>query len=53
MECFSTCETCWTMYGKRFGAKFDGPVIPFGGKVSYKPITGKEDGKIHQFDERM
>ena len=32
-----------------FGVPFNGPVIPFGAKVEYHPITAKDLSRLHQF----
>ena len=34
------------------GAHFNGPIIPFGAKVRYKPITAKDGNNIHQFGKK-
>ena len=37
---------------KSCGVKCDGALIPFGAKVSYKPISSKDEAKLHQFGEK-
>ena len=36
-------------YETRHGVKFDAPLIPFGAKVSFKPISSKDEARLHQF----
>ena len=38
-----------TPYERRFGMPFNGPVIPFGAKVFYHPISAKDVSRLHQF----
>ena len=38
-----------TPYERRFGEPFNGPIIPFGAKISYKPITSSDKKRLHQF----
>jgi len=38
-----------TPYERRFGEPFNGPIIPFGAKLSYKPITSSDKKRLHQF----
>ena len=38
-----------TPYERRFGMPFDGPVIPFGAMVEYRPISAKDPSRLHQF----
>ena len=38
-----------TLYERRFGQPFKGPIIPFGSLVEYHPITAKDQSRIHQF----
>ena len=59
MECFrylqngqdllSDVKTC----ERRFGEPFRGPVIPFGAKIEYHPISTKDQSRIHQFGKRV
>ena len=42
-----------TAYEKRCGVKFDGPLIPFGAQISYKPTSSKDEAKLHPFGKRM
>ena len=37
-----------TPYERRFGMPFDGPVIPFGALVEYRPISAKDMSRLHQ-----
>ena len=41
------------MQPTRWVYQFDGLLIPFGAKVSYKPISSKDDAKPHQFGNNM
>ena len=36
-----------TPYERRFGMPFNGPVIPFGAKVEYHPISAKDLSRYH------
>ena len=38
-----------TLYERRFGMPFNGPVIPFGAMVEYHPISAKDHSGLHQF----
>ena len=40
-------------YETGFGVEFDGHVIAFGGKVSYKPVSSKDEPRLHQFGEMI
>ena len=40
-------------YEKRCDVKFDGPLIPFGATVSSKPISSKDEAKLHQFGKKV
>ena len=42
-----------TAYDKRLCVKFDGPLISFGATVSYKPISSKDEARLHQFGKKM
>ena len=42
-----------TLYGRRFGEPFEGPVIPFGAKVEYHPISAKDQSRLHQFGKQV
>ena len=37
-----------TLYEKRFGMPFNGPVILFGAMVEYHPISAKDTLRLHQ-----
>ena len=37
-----------TAYEKRGGEQYDGPLIPFGTKVSHKPVSSKDVARLHQ-----
>ena len=38
---------------RKIGVQFDGLLIPFGGNVSYKPISSKDAARLHQFGKQM
>ena len=38
---------------KRCGVKFDGLLIPCGANVSYKPISSKDEARLHQCGKPM
>ena len=38
-----------TLFERRFGQPFNGPIFPFGSLVEYHPITAKDRSRIHQF----
>ena len=42
-----------TLYERRFGQPFKGPIIPFGSLVEYHPITAKDQSRIHQFGKKV
>ena len=42
-----------TLYERRFGQPFKGPIIPFGSLVEYYPITAKDQSRIHQFGKKV
>ena len=42
-----------TPYERRFGQPFKGPIIPFGSLVEYRPITVKDQSRIHQFGKKV
>ena len=42
-----------TLYERRFGQPFKGPIIPFGPLVEYHPITAKDQSTIHQFGKKV
>ena len=37
----------------RYGARFDGPVIPCDVKINCKPLTSKYETRAHPFGEKM
>ena len=41
-----------TAYKARFGEDFDGPIIPFGCAVSYKPSRPKDIGRLAKLGEK-
>ena len=42
-----------TLYERRFGQPFKGPIIPFGSLVEYHPITTKDQSRIHQYGKKV
>ena len=42
-----------TPYERRFGMRFNGPVIPFGAMVEYHPISAKDQSRLHQFGAKV
>ena len=42
-----------TLYQRRFGMPFNGPVIPFGAMVEYHPISAKNQSRLHQFCSKV
>ena len=45
-------EKCWdgkTLYERRLGEPFKGPLIPFGPMVEYHHISSKDQSRLHQF----
>ena len=42
-----------TLYERRFGEPFKGPIIPFGSLVEYYPISAKDQSRIHQFGMKI
>ena len=38
-----------TAYEQTRGEKFDGLMIPCGAEVCYKPISSKDESRVHQF----
>ena len=42
-----------TAHHNRFKENFEGPLIPFGAEIQYKPITDKDKAKLHKFGEKV
>ena len=42
-----------TPYERRVGKPFNGPIIPFGSKVEYYPISAEDQSRIHQFGKKV
>jgi len=42
-----------TSYQLRFGAPFEGPIIPFGAHVKYKPSNPKHKARLPKFGEKV
>ena len=60
MECFSYLRNMQdllsdgkTLFERRFGQPFEGPIIPFGSLVEYYPTTAKDQPRIHQFGKKV
>ena len=60
MECYTYLRNVtdlssdWkTLYERRFGQTFKGPIIPFGSLFEYHPITSKDQSRIHQFGKKV
>ena len=60
MECYcclrnvkDLLEDVKTLYERRFGEPFKGPVIPFGAMVEYHPISAIDLSRIHQLGKKV
>ena len=60
MECYTDLRNITdslsdgkTLYERRFGQPFKGPIIPFGSLVEYHPITAKDQSRIHKFGKEV
>ena len=42
-----------TLYDRRFGQPFRGPIVPFGSPVEHYPISSKDQSRIHQFGKKV
>ena len=42
-----------TLYEKRFGQPFKGPIIPFGSFVEYYSISAKDQSRVHLFGKKV
>ena len=42
-----------TLYERRFGEPFAGPIIPSGAMVEYHPILAKDPSRLHQFGKKV
>ena len=42
-----------TLYERRFGQPFIGPIEPFGSLVEHYPIATKDHSRIHQFGQKV
>ena len=42
-----------TLYERRFGEPFEGPIIPFGAMVEYHPISSRDQSRLHQFRKKV
>ena len=40
-------------FERRFGEPFEGPVIPFGAKAEYCPISAPDQSRPHQFGKKV
>ena len=48
-----SCLMGGTLYERRFGEPFKGPIIPFGSMVEYHPISAKDLSRLHQFGTKV
>ena len=60
MECFCYLRNVQdflayvrTPYERRFGDRFEGPVISFGAMVEYHPTSAKDQSWLHQFGQKV
>ena len=60
MECYTNLRNVKdllsdgnTPYERRFGQPFEGPSVPFGSLVQYRPITAKDQSRSQQFGKRV
>ena len=60
MECYSYLRIVQhlhtdgqTPYERRFNSPLDGPIIPVGAEVKFKPISAKDQGRVHQFGTQV
>ena len=60
IECFSYLRNIQdllsdgkTPYERRLEDLFKGPIVPFGSLVEYRPITAKDQSRIHQFGKKV
>ena len=42
-----------TLYERRFGEPFEGPIILFGAMVEYYQISARDQSRLHQFDKKV
>ena len=42
-----------TLYERRFGVPFNGPVIPFRAMSEYHPVSAKDQSRRHQFGPKV
>ena len=42
-----------TLYERRFGEPFKGPIIPFGAMVGHHPVSAGDSSRIHQFGKKV
>ena len=42
-----------TSYHTRYGEDFRGPIIPFGAEIQYKPISPKDQKRVHKVGTKM
>ena len=42
-----------TSHARRFEEQLSEPIIPFGAKVGYHPISAKGQARLHQFDKKV
>ena len=42
-----------SLYERRFGMLFNGPVTPFGAMVEYHPSSSRDISRLHQFGPKV
>ena len=42
-----------TLYERRFGEQFKGPIIPIGSLVEYHPISAKDLSRLHMYGKKV
>ena len=42
-----------TPYERRFGEPLQGPIIPCGAMVEYRPISTRDQSRLHQFGKKV
>ena len=42
-----------TPYERRLGQPFKGPIIPLGSSFEYRPITAKDQSRIHHLGKKV
>ena len=42
-----------TLCERRFGEPFEGPVVPFGSMLENRPVSAKDQSRLHQFGKKV